>query len=81
MAKMSEEVKKAITEIRPGLIATANKAGKPNVSPKGSFRVLDDEHVIFADIFSPRTTANLHRLPGTCPVYFQVRYLNLSVSS
>ena len=59
MAKLTDEAKKAIDEIRPSLVATASKTGKPNVSAKGSFRVLDDEHVVFADIASPRTAANI----------------------
>ncbi len=63
MAKLSEEVKKIIAEIRPGIIATASKDGKPNLSAKGSFRVLDDDHVIFADVHSPRTIANLKENP------------------
>jgi predicted pyridoxine 5'-phosphate oxidase superfamily flavin-nucleotide-binding protein len=64
MAKLTEEVKTMIAEIRPGIIATASKDGKPNVSAKGSFRVLDDDHVIFADINSPRTIANLKENPN-----------------
>jgi len=63
MAKIPEEVKKAIAEIRPALVATAGKDGMPNVSAKGSFRVLDDEHVVFADLRSPRTIANLRENP------------------
>jgi len=63
MAKLSAEAKKIISEYGPALIATASKDGKPNVSPKGSFRVLDDEHVIFANIASPRTMANLKENP------------------
>ena len=63
MAKLSEEAKKAIAEFGTALVATASKDGKPNVSLKGSFRVLDDEHVIFADIASPRTRANLRENP------------------
>ena len=63
MAKLSNEVKTMIAEIRPGIIATASKDGKPNASAKGSFRVLDDNHVIFADINSPRTIANLRENP------------------
>jgi len=42
MAKLSEEAKKAIAEFGAALVATASKDGKPNVSLKGSFRVLDD---------------------------------------
>jgi predicted pyridoxine 5'-phosphate oxidase superfamily flavin-nucleotide-binding protein len=63
MTKLSDEAKKAIAEIRPSLVATAGKTGKPNVSAKGSFRVLDDEHVVFADIASPRTVANIRENP------------------
>jgi len=63
VSKLSEKVKETIAEIRPGIIATASKDGKPNVSAKGSFRVLNDEHVVFADISSPRTIANLKENP------------------
>ena len=63
MAKLTEEAKKIIGERGPALIATASKEGKPNISVKGSFRVLDDEHVVFADIASPRTMANLRENP------------------
>jgi predicted pyridoxine 5'-phosphate oxidase superfamily flavin-nucleotide-binding protein len=63
MAKLSDKAKKIIGEFGPALIATASKNGKPNVSPKGSFRVLDDEHVVFANIASPRTMANLKENP------------------
>lgn len=63
MAKLTKEAKKAIGEIRPSLVATASKTGKPNVSAKGSLRVLDDDHVIFADIASPRTVANIRENP------------------
>ena len=59
MAKLTEEAKKAIGEIHPAFVATVSKTGKPNVSAKGSLRVLDDEHVMFADVASPRTIANI----------------------
>ena len=59
MAKIWIEVKKAVADCSPALVATAGKTGKPNVSAKGSFRVLDDEHVAFALIKSPQTLANL----------------------
>ena len=59
MTKLSDKAKKAIGEIHPSLVATASGTGKPNVSAKGSFRILDDEHVVFADIASPRTIANI----------------------
>ena len=52
-----------IEEIHPALVATASTTGKPNVSAKGSFRVLDDAHVAFNDMNSPRTIANLKENP------------------
>ena len=61
--KMSDEVRKAVPECSPGLVATADKAGKPSVSAKGSLRVIDDEHLVFADIRSPRTINNLKENP------------------
>lgn len=63
MVKITEEAKKAIGSIRPSFIATASKTGKPNVSAKGSLRLLDDEHVVFADVASPRTIANIKENP------------------
>jgi len=63
MAKLSEDARKLIAEVRVAMVATASRSGKPNVSPKGSLRILDDEHVAFADIASPRTMANLAENP------------------
>jgi hypothetical protein len=63
MAKLTEEAKKNIGAIHPAFVATASKTGKPNVSAKGSLRILDDEHVIFADVASPRTIANIKENP------------------
>ena len=61
--KLSEKAKELIGEIHPALVATADKTGKPNVSAKGSLRVLDSEHLLFADIASPRTIKNIRENP------------------
>ncbi len=63
MAKLTEEAENIIKNIHPALVATANKDGKPNVSAKTSFQVIDDEHVAFADVYSPKTIANLKENP------------------
>ena len=47
-----------------GWVATATREGVPNVTPKGSVRVLDDQHVIFADLFSLKTRQNLEQNPN-----------------
>ena len=63
MTKMSEEVIKAIGNYKPALVATADKNGMPNVSLKGSLRLLDDERVVFVNLRSPRTVKNLQENP------------------
>lgn len=45
-------------------IATVRPDGTPNLSPKGSVRVLDSDHLIFADIASPQTVSNLRSQPA-----------------
>lgn len=46
-----------------GWVATASAGGLPNISLKGSLRVLDDEHLMFADLFSLKTRKNLQENP------------------
>lgn len=59
MAKLTEDAKQAIGNLRPSLVATASKVGKPNISIKGLLHVLDDEHVILADVASPIVVADI----------------------
>ena len=59
-------IPKHVQEFLPGKlgwVATASKSGEPNATPKGSLKVLDDQHVIFADLFSLKTRANLQENP------------------
>jgi len=44
--------------------ATVTPDGRPNLSPKGTIRVWDDEHLFFLDISSPQTRANLEHSPA-----------------
>ena len=48
---------------KPGWVATASREGMPNVAIKGSLRVLDDEHLVFVDLFSLKTRKNLEENP------------------
>ncbi len=43
--------------------ATVNHDGRPNLSPKGTIRVWDSEHLFFCDIASPNTRRNLETNP------------------
>ena len=44
---------------RLGFVATVSADGRPNVSPKGTFIVLDEETIAFGEMRSPNTMANL----------------------
>ncbi len=46
-----------------GFVATVSPDGAPNLSPKGTFAVIDDRTLAFADIRSPQTVRNLRANP------------------
>jgi predicted pyridoxine 5'-phosphate oxidase superfamily flavin-nucleotide-binding protein len=54
-------MQRVVREQRLGFYATVSSDGSPNLSPKGSTYVLDDDHLFFADIRSPQTVANIRR--------------------
>ena len=63
MSRLSDEMKALVERQRLGFVATVCPDGTPNLSPKGTVCVLDDEHLVFADIRSPGTVANLRANP------------------
>ncbi len=58
-----------ITRWRLGHIATITPGGRPSVSPKGTFLVVDDSTIAFGEIRSPQTVTNLTHNPE-CEVNF-----------
>jgi predicted pyridoxine 5'-phosphate oxidase superfamily flavin-nucleotide-binding protein len=64
MAVLTEDMKRVVREQRLGYVATVCPDGTPNLSPKGTTTVWDDHHLIFADIRSPHTIANLKQNPA-----------------
>jgi hypothetical protein len=56
---LTEDMKRFVDEQQLGLHATVCPDGRPNLSPKGSTRVWDDDHLFFSDICSPQTIANI----------------------
>lgn len=64
MGILSDEMKRVVAEQRLGYIATINADSTPNLSPRGTLAVWDDDTLIFADIRSPGTTRNLRRNPA-----------------
>ena len=56
---LTPDMKRIVLEQRLGFVATVNRDGTPNLSPKGTTTVWDDDTLVFADIRSPQTVANL----------------------
>jgi predicted pyridoxine 5'-phosphate oxidase superfamily flavin-nucleotide-binding protein len=61
--KLSPDMQRVVLEQSLGFVATVTPDGRPNLSPKGTTTVLDDEHLMFADVASPGTVANLAITP------------------
>lgn len=59
MVVLTEDMQRVVREQRLGFVATVGADGRPNLSPKGTTDVWDDEHLWFADICSPQTVANI----------------------
>jgi uncharacterized protein len=63
MGILTEDMRRVLQEQQLGFIATVCPDGTPNLSPKGTTLALDDNHLVFADIRSPNTIANLRHNP------------------
>ena len=61
MGLLTDDMKRVVRQQRLGFVATVCADGTPNLSPKGTTTVWDDDHLVFADICSPATVANLRR--------------------
>jgi predicted pyridoxine 5'-phosphate oxidase superfamily flavin-nucleotide-binding protein len=61
MGILSADMQRVVSQQRLGFVATVGPDGMPNLSPKGTVDVWDDDHLWFADICSPQTTANIGR--------------------
>ena len=59
MGILTEDMQHVVRQQRIGFVATVCPDGSPNLSPKGTAAVWDDDHLLFADLASPVTMANL----------------------
>lgn len=64
MGILNPDMRRVVEEQKLGFVATVAPDGTPNLSPKGTTTVFDDDHLIFADICSPNTIANLRANPA-----------------
>jgi predicted pyridoxine 5'-phosphate oxidase superfamily flavin-nucleotide-binding protein len=58
---LTEDMQRVVREQRLAFHATVSADGTPNLSPKATTDVWDDDHLYFADICSPQTVENIRR--------------------
>ncbi|MBI2865642.1 MAG: pyridoxamine 5'-phosphate oxidase family protein [Chloroflexi bacterium] len=63
MAKLTAEIKDFLKG-KMAYIATISPEGLPNIGPKGSFAVFDDEHIGWNESTGKQTWANLQKNPN-----------------
>ena len=64
MGILTEDMTRTVRENRLGFYATVCPDGTPNLSPKGTTFVYDDDHLAFVDLGSPGTLSNLAQNPS-----------------
>jgi hypothetical protein len=58
---LTDDMKCLVRQQRLAFVATVCADNTPNLSPKGTIAVWDDDHLVFANIRSPQTVSNLRR--------------------
>jgi predicted pyridoxine 5'-phosphate oxidase superfamily flavin-nucleotide-binding protein len=53
-------------------LATVDEFGQPNVSPKEIFTIVDDEHIVIANIASPHSAKNIRKNEKVCVSFIDV---------
>lgn len=61
---LSDDMIALVQAQRLGFVATVRPDGTPSVSPKGTLDVLDARTLVFVDLASPGTVANLAHSPA-----------------
>jgi len=61
---ITDDIKEFVSRVKLGFVATVCPDNTPNLSPKGTTIVWNDNHLVFADIHSPGTIDNLRINPA-----------------
>jgi predicted pyridoxine 5'-phosphate oxidase superfamily flavin-nucleotide-binding protein len=56
---LDEDMQRVVREQRLGFVASVCPDGTPNLSPKGTTAVWDEDHLVFAHLHSHQTVANI----------------------
>jgi uncharacterized protein len=59
MGLLTADIREFVNTVKLGFAATVCADGTPNLSPKGTTIAWDEDHLAFADIYSPGTVENL----------------------
>ncbi|HEY8216806.1 MAG TPA: pyridoxamine 5'-phosphate oxidase family protein [Acidimicrobiia bacterium] len=62
--RLDDDMRRVVRDQRLGFVATVCPDGTPNLSPKGTTIVWDEEHLVFLHLHSPGTVANLAANPA-----------------
>jgi len=61
---LTEQMQTLIRNFSAGAVATISADGRPSVSPKATFVILNDRKIAFGNLRSPGTVANLRHNPA-----------------
>jgi predicted pyridoxine 5'-phosphate oxidase superfamily flavin-nucleotide-binding protein len=64
MPKLTQHMKQVLKQQPVLFVATSDGQGQLNVSPKSAIKVMDDDKLVFADLSSLKTRANLRSNPS-----------------
>lgn len=59
MPTLTQQMKQVLKQQPVVLVATSDDRGRPNVSPKGALKIVEEDKLVFADLFSHKTRINL----------------------
>lgn len=69
---LNQEIKQSIQHSVLCWLATVNKAGEPNVSPKEMFVADGDNHILIANIASPESVKNIEENTKVCVSFIDI---------
>src|SRR5258707_11333584 len=63
MGVLTQDMRDILASAMLAFVATVRRDGSPSLSPKASTIPYDDDHLLFVDMASPQTIANLRNDP------------------
>ena len=64
MPTLTQHMRQVLKQQPVLMVATSDNQGRPNVSPKGALKIVDEDKLVFADFSAHKTRANLRANPS-----------------